>query len=272
MKEKLLCEICLVVMLLFYVLAADRSIASETRHYSITTLTYSCNAMGKTTSISGYRAFYYQERTLDGKNLYRVYDFETAGTALDKENLTWRDFPGFAGYEVELGGYDDLPEAMGDLAGVPHGSLDSFDVYVTLMDMIMYEEFRSTMIEELLETGAAAYTRDPYDISLPDWAPILNNINISVGETVFQHLASQEEENLFYYKTDGTFIKQLIFYSGFLMPSRGTSRYMGFIHLDPDTEVTYATLSEYYTGWVLAAYFLPVPAVERREQVLKLID
>jgi hypothetical protein len=266
MKKKALCLTALAVILPLYALAVD------VRHYSITSVTYSGNAIGKTKSIDGYRAFYSQERTEDGKNRYQVYDFEVAGPALDEQDLSWRDFPGFAGYEVELGGYADLTEAMDDLAGVPHRSLESFDIYVTLMDMIMYEEFRSTMVNELLETGASTYTQEPYEIRLPDWDPVINNIVINVGETVFQYLAAGEEENLFYYKTDGTFIKQLIFYSGFLMPSRGTSRYMGFVKLDAVNEVTYATLSEYYTGWVLAAYVLPVPAVERREQVLKLID
>lgn len=247
-------------------------LASEINHYQITTITYSGNAIGVTQSVSGYRAFYYQERLQSGVNHYEVYDFETAGPAVSEDDLTWLDFPGFSGFDVTISGYDDLLDVMGELSGVPHKSIDSFDIYVTLMDIIMYEQWRVVAVEELLNAERSTYTKEPYDIALPDWEPVLTHINFSVGLTVFQHVNSDIDSNLFYYKTDDSFISQLIFAAGFFMPCFGTSRYMGFYRLDAENEVTHATLSEYFTGMVIAAYFLPVMVNERREQVVELLE
>lgn len=247
-------------------------LAGEISHYQITTITYSGNAIGKTQSVSGYRASYYQERLQSGANHYEVYDFETAGPAVSEDDLTWLDFPGFSGFDVTISGYDDLPDVIDELSGVPHESIDSFNIYVTLMDIIMYEQFRVVAVEELLNAERSTYTKEPYGVTLPDWEPVLTNIRISAGPTVFQHVNSDIDSNLFYYKTDDTHISQMIFEAGFFMPSRGTSRYMGFYRLDAENEVTYATLSEYYTGLVIAAYFLPVMANERREQVVELLE
>ena len=166
---------------------------------------------------------------------------------------------------------DDLPGAMDNLSSFEHASLDSFKIYVTLMDMIMYEQFRGVALDELLNAGKTTYDKAAYTVELPDWKPIIRGLKINAGATVFQHVNSGTDGNLFYYKTDDTIIRQIIFYGGFIMPSIGTSRYMGFYRLDADNELTHATLSEYYIGLVIAAYFLPVLSTERREQVLELI-
>ena len=245
--------------------------AQGVRNFQISTVTYSGNAIGKTTSVSGYRAFYHQQRQQDGANRYTMYDFEIAGSVSSKDQLSWQDFPNFPGFNVAVSGYDDLPGAMDNLSSFEHASLDSFKIYVTLMDMIMYEQFRGVALDELLNAGKTTYDKAAYTVELPDWKPIIRGLKINAGATVFQHVNSGTDGNLFYYKTDDTIIRQIIFYGGFIMPSIGTSRYMGFYRLDADNELTHATLSEYYIGLVIAAYFLPVLSTERREQVLELI-
>jgi len=246
-------------------------LAQSSRNVKITTVTYSGNAIGKTTSVGGYRAFYSQQRQQDGASRYTMYGFETAGPAGSKDQLDWQALPGFSEFTVVVSGYGDLPAAMDNLTGLPHASLESFDLYVTLMDMIMYEQFRSVAVDELLTAGKDSYEKEPYTVTLPDWKPIIRHLKITAGTTVFRHVNAGADDNLFYYKTDDTIIRQLIFYGGFIMPSIGTSRYMGFYKLDAGNEVTSATLSEYYIGLVIAAYFLPVLSTERREQVLELI-
>jgi len=245
--------------------------AQSSRNFKITTVTYSGNAIGMPKSVGGYRASYYQQRQENGANSYTMYDFETASTAGSKEALVWRDLPGFSPFTVTVSGYDDLPAAMDNMTGLPHATLESFDLYVTLMDMIMYEQFRGVAVDELLDAGKDSYEKEPYTVTLPDWKPIIRRLKITAGPTVFLHVSAGADDNLFYYKTDDTIIRQLIFYGGFIMPSIGTSRYMGFYRLDAENEVTSATLTEYYIGFVFAAYFLPVLSTERREQILELI-
>lgn len=245
--------------------------AQGVRNYQISTVTYSGNAIGTTKSVSGYRAFYHQERQQDGANRYTMYDFEIAGSVSSKDQLSWQDFPNFPGFNVAVSVHDDLPGVMDNLSSFEHESLDSFKIYATLMDMIMYEMFRYVAVEELLKAGKTTYDQAAYTEELPDWKPIIRGLKINAGPTVFQHVNAGTDGNLFYYKTDDTFIRQIIFYGGFIMPSIGTSRYMGFYRLDAGNELTHANLSEYYIGLVIAAYFLPVLSTERREQVLELI-
>ena len=200
-----------------------------------------------------------------------MYDFETAGTAGSKEALVWQDLPGFSPFTVTVSGYDDLPAAMDNMTGLPHATLESFDLYVTLMDMIMYEQFRGVAVDELLEAGKDSYEKEPYTVTLPDWKPIIRRLKITAGPTVFLHVSSG---------TDGS----IFFITKQMTPSYGSSSFTAGLSCplsehpgtwaftaDSSNEVTSATLTEYYIGFVFAAYFLPVLSTERREQVLELI-
>jgi hypothetical protein len=247
------------------------SLGQDSRSYRITTVTYSGNAIGVTASVAGYRAQYHQRRQAGGAIACTFDSFETAGAAASQDQLAWQALPGFAPFTVTVSGYGDLAAAMDNMTGLPHATLESFDLYVTLMDVIMYEQFRGAALNELIAAGRASWEQEAYDVTLPDWKPIIRRLKITAGPTAFLHVSAAADGNLFYYKTDDTIIRQLIVYGGFIMPSYGTSRYMGFYRLDGGGELTHATLSEYYAGLVIAAYFLPVLSTERREQALELI-
>ena len=248
----------------------------NTLTYEIKTIVYTGDKLGITQEVSGYRVNFYFKECGNGSHYIHFYNIQFADTTDSIETLQWHHIDGLNEFIIYVKDYQDLIlNKSNALNLLSHDSLESYNIYVTLMDVLMYENFKDTSLDELAIKNITSYIIPRYQIKLPDWYPIITDIRFDVGDTQLSYIISPNNKNdnhIFYYKTDDTFLNQFINYEGFSMPSMGTSRYMGFIYVDENNSISYATLSEYCIVDVKLFNFINLYSFERREQIIKIIN
>lgn len=244
--------------------------------YLISTLVYSGDEIGVVDSISGYRVYYKMKPLEGGETFYYFYQIEKADNVTEIEDLNWVEYPNIKEFKIILDESNNMLATEQYLAQIPHDSIDTYNVYVSLMDIVMYDNYRRTIIRELLDKGQQNYQEpEPEEVIVfPDWEPIIYGISFISAGTHFEHIGSNAEgEEVIYYKQDGTYIKQTIRNGIIIMPIEGTTRFMGLIRLDEGGLLTHATMSEYYLmKAVILPLFMKLNMLVRREQVLELLE
>jgi len=252
----------------------NEGINENIKEYKITSIVYNGDKLGRTTKVLGYRIFLYYEKCENGSNMYNFYKIEFANPASSIEELEWYTIPELSTFKIFVADYEDLWNVNEFLNQVPHTTLESYNIYITLMDLIMYDMFKEIILDELVAKNKISYVLDSYDITLPDWSPLITNLEFQIADTYFSYISGFEQKNsekIFFYKMDESFIKQSMVFEGFKMPNEGTERYMGFIKLNSDNDLVYGTISSYWVGKVTLFKFINLYSFTRREQVIELI-
>jgi len=248
----------------------------DSLEYEIKTIVYTADKLGITQEISGYKVNFYFKEYENASHYIHFHNIEFADACDSVENLQWHHIDGLNEFSIYVKDYQDLIlNKSSSLDQLSHDSLESYNIYVTLMDVLMYTFFNDVCFTKLALKNDTSYIIPRYQVSLPDWYPIITGINMDVGNTVLSYIsasAGEADNHIFYYKTDDTFLNQDISYEGFSMPSKGTSRYMGFLYVDNNETIVYGSLSEYCIINVKLFNFINLYSFDRREQEIKIIN
>jgi hypothetical protein len=217
-------------------------------HYLITTIQYRGNEIGETQDVSGYRVEFTQKDLPGGSTFYHLIRMEKADTAKTPSELRWDSLKQLKELKVIVDAENDLNSAEKYLQVIPHDSMDTYNVYVSLMDIASYKSYVKLGKKEL-GNGATVFRkpgREFYRSS--DWAPVVKAITFEEQPTDITLVGTDATgHTVYYYKSDDTRIHQTISTQGLTMPSKGTTRFMGFINVDVAGGISDATLSEYFT-------------------------
>jgi hypothetical protein len=239
-------------------------------HFLITTLQYRGNEIGETQDISGYRTEFIEKQLPSGSTYYHLIRMEQAEVAKAQTDLKWKAVKQLTDLKVIVDANDDLNSAELYLQQIPHDSMDTYNIYVSLMDIVSYKNYIRIATKEL-GNGVTAYRkpgREFYRSS--DWTPVVKDITFQENPTDISFVGTDDEgRNVYYYKSDNTAIHQTITAQGLTMPSKGTTRFMGFIKVDAAGSLSYATLSEYFSMEIWPMFFMKMNMLVRREQVLE---
>jgi hypothetical protein len=239
-------------------------------HYLITTIQYRGNEIGEIQDVSGYRVEFAQKVLPDGSTFYHLIRMEKADTARTFVDLKWSSLTQLKELKAIVGADDDLNSAEKYFQQIPHDSMDTYNVYVSLMDIVSYKNYVRIGTKEL-RRGMTLYHKPGREFyRSTDWAPIVKDITFEENPTDIALVGSDGEGlTVYYYKSDNTKIHQTISTQGLTMPSKGTTRFMGFIKVDSDANIRYATLSEYFSMEIWPMFFMKMNMLVRREQVLQ---
>jgi hypothetical protein len=238
--------------------------------YLIATIQYRGNDIGEIQDVTGYRVEFVEKALSDGSTFYHLVRMEKADTAKTSAELKWSLLSQLKDLKVIVGADDDLNSAEQYLQQIPHDSMDTYNVYVSLMDIVSYKNYVRIATKELGKTAVVYHKPGRKLYRSRDWTPTVKEITFEENPTDITLVGVDGEgHTVYYYKSDNTKIHQTISTQGLTMPSQGTTRFMGFIKLDTDGTISGGTLSEYFSMEIWPMFFMKMNMLVRREQVLQ---
>jgi hypothetical protein len=244
----------------------------EGEKYLISTYQYSGNEIGEIQEISGYRVFFKIKKLDDDSVFYHFYRIEKADSVKDILSIVWKELEGIKEFRTIIDRSNEINSGKKYLGQIPHNNMDSYNIYVSLMDILMYQKYKNIALNQLLN-DKDVYEFIPLKNDVEDWAPIISNIRIEDSPTYLYFIGKNEkDENVFFYKNDNTKVNQTISVNVFKMPSKGTTRFLGFIKTDKSGNIVNATLSEYFNMEIWPMFFMKMNMFVRREQNLEKIE
>jgi len=237
--------------------------------YSITTYQYRGNEIGEIQDISGYKVLFKLKKLADGSTYYHFYRIEKADASKALSSLVWKEYDGIKEFKVIIDDSDDISSSKKYLNQIPHDGIETYNIYVSLMDAVMYRKYAKVALQHLV-TKDDVYEIPPWNTQAADWLPVVRDIQFEETPTYLLSVgANDRKEAVYFYKNDNTKIYQTISVGVLTMPSKGTTRFMGFVRIDQAGEIAYATLSEYFTMEIRPMFFMKMNMLVRREQVLE---
>ncbi len=233
---------------------------------------------GKTIDVSGYKISFYHQEFENGTDYINFYDIQFADAVATEEDLEWYHIPELDKLEIYVPKNFNLYNVTEELNEFPHDSLESYFVYTTLIDVLAFDSHKNVFKKELFGTCNTSYVTPKIYSMMPDWAPIITDINAFVAETYYTYIAGMNDENadqIFFYKNDDTLINQTMHLGRFYlirMVVEGTTRFFGHITINNDNIITRGTLTEYFLSKIKLFRIIPIYSFIRREQTLELIE
>lgn len=251
---------------------------SETmHHYRICTIAYSKDKLGLTLDVSGYRIYFYHQEFANGTDYIDFYDIQFADAAATEEDLDWYRIPGLDRLEIYVPPHFDLFNVTEALDAFPHDSMEAYYVYTTLIDVLAFDSHKNVFRYNLFGANTTCYVTPIMESRMPDWAPLITDINALVAETYYTYIAGMNDvakDQIFFYKNDDTLINQTMHLDEFPFPMvvEGTTRFFGHITVNNENTITHGTLTEYFLGKVTLFKIIPVYSFIRREQTMELLE
>lgn len=245
--------------------------------YLITTLAWNKNKLGITIDVSGYRVYFNHKEFKNGTDYIDFYDIQFADKASTEEELEWYHISDLDRLEIYVPINFDLYNVTEKLNELPHDTLESYYVYTTLIDVLAFDSHKNVFHNELFGTNKTSYNTTKMKSTMPDWLPIIYDINAFVSETYYTYIAGMDNQNadqIFFYKNDDTLINQTMQLKQFPFPMvvEGNTRFFGHIKVNNENVITQGTLTEYYLSKIKLFKILPIYSFIRREQIMELIN
>lgn len=255
----------------------NQSKYNDIKHYEICTIAYNKDKLGLTLDVSGYRIYFYHKEFENGTDYIDFYDIQFADKAATLDELIWYHIPELDRLEIYVPKNFDLYNVSDKLNEFPHDSLESYFVYTTLIDVLAFDSHKNVFKKELFNTDKTNFITEKMQSTMPDWLPIINDINALVGETYYTYIAGMKDENadqIFFYKNDDTLLNQTMHLDEFPFPMvvEGTTRFFGHITVNNENTITNGTLTEYFLSKITLFKIIPVYSFIRREQTMKLLN
>jgi hypothetical protein len=249
----------------------------DLHQYLITTLAWTKDKLGLTIDVSGYRIYFYHQEFENGTDYIDFYDIQFADKVAKEEELEWYHIPGLDRLEIYVPKNFDLYNVTDEFNEFPHDSLESYFVYTTLIDVLAFDSHKNVFRKELFGTNKTSYNTLKMQSTMPDWLPIINDINALVAETYYTYIAGMNDENadqVFFYKNDDTLLNQTMHLDEFPFPMvvEGTTRFFGHITINSENTITRGTLTEYFLSKITLFKVIPIYSFIRREQIMEIIE
>jgi hypothetical protein len=175
-------------------------------------------------------------------------------------------------YKTIIDDSGDINTGQRYLDQIPHDGIDTYNIYVSLMDIVMYHRYARIALRNMPSPG------DTYELSATnrraaDWLPVVRDIRFEETPTYLSFVGTgDKDERVYYYKNDNTKIYQTMSLGALTIPSKGTTRFMGFVRVDQAGDIVSASLSEYFSMEIWPLFFLKMNMLVRREQTLERIQ
>lgn len=246
-------------------------------NYLIKTLVWTKDKLGQTIDVSGYRIYFYHQEFENGTDYIHFYDIQFADKVATEEELNWYHIPELDKLEIYVPKNFDIYNVTEEFHEFPHDSFESYYVYTSLMDVLAFDSHKNVFLREMYGANKTEYISPSVYCAMPDWAPLMTNINAFVAEFHYSYLAGIQDKNadqIFFYKNDDTLINQTLHLDGFLFPMdvEGTTRFFGHVTVNNENTITRGTLTEYFIGKATIFFnIISVYSFMRREQSMELI-
>lgn len=238
-------------------------------NYLISTYQYRGNEIGELQGVTAYRVFFKVKKLQGGSTFYHFYRIQKAEEAASVSALTWKAYDKIQEYKTVIDNSDDVNAGKRYLDQIPHDGIDTYNIYVSLMDIVMYYRY-----VRLASTHLGG-DHDVYELvggksQVADWRPVLRDIRFEETPTFLYLVGTNgKDETVYYYKNDNTRIYQTMSLGILTIPSKGTTRFVGFVRVDRAGDIVSATLSEYFTMEIWPLFFWKMNMFVRREQILE---
>jgi hypothetical protein len=214
-------------------------------------------------------------RFADGSFLFDFHSIEMAASkeGADPAALEWVEFGKVDRFPVVVGSDFDLAGSREYLDMIPHDDMDSYNIYVTLMDVLMYERY-CAIARHMDDQGVERAVEPPRNEKLPDWKPLITGIDFPDSrDTVIERAGRNSRgETVFVYKQDGTVVRQTIHLNGMNVGTDGTTRFMGMFALDSSGALVRGSMFEYFAMKVNVLLIININKLVKREQVIERIQ